>query len=81
MCRLHFLACAARETLTLALTLLRLLPQSFDDVQAGRLPEFPTIEWYFQTTVDESMQDEHGRHNSALFVQWYDGMLLANKPA
>ncbi len=52
------------------LTSLGLLPQSFDDVQAGNLPEFPTIEWYFQTTVDESMQDEHGRHNSALFVQW-----------
>jgi hypothetical protein len=28
------------------------------------------LQWYFQTTVDASMQDEHGRHNSALFVQW-----------
>jgi phytoene dehydrogenase-like protein len=39
------------------------------DVQAGRLPEFPTMEWYVHTTVDGSLQDEHGHHSSALFVQ------------
>jgi phytoene dehydrogenase-like protein len=39
------------------------------DVQAGRLPEFPTIEWYLHTTVDPSLQDGAGHHSSALFVQ------------
>jgi phytoene dehydrogenase-like protein len=39
------------------------------DVRAGRLPEFPTIEWYLHTTVDPSLQDVAGRHSSALFVQ------------
>ncbi|MGQ0464570.1 MAG: phytoene desaturase family protein [Sporichthyaceae bacterium] len=39
------------------------------DVRAGRLPEFPTIEWYLHTTVDESLSDDAGRHSSALFVQ------------
>lgn len=44
--------------------------QSFQDVQDGKLPDFPAIEWYFHTTVDKSMQDKEGHHNSALFVQW-----------
>jgi phytoene dehydrogenase-like protein len=39
------------------------------DVQAGRLPDEPTIEWYLHTTVDRSLQDEAGHHSSALFVQ------------
>ncbi len=42
------------------------------DVQAGRLPRyptFPTIEWYVHTTVDPSLQDAAGHHSSALFVQ------------
>jgi phytoene dehydrogenase-like protein len=39
------------------------------DVQAGRLPEFPTIEWYVHTVVDPSLRDPGGRHSSALFVQ------------
>jgi phytoene dehydrogenase-like protein len=39
------------------------------DVEAGRLPDFPTIEWYVHTTVDPSLQDDHGHHSSALFVQ------------
>ena len=42
----------------------------FQDVQQGRLPAFPTIEWYIHTTVDPSLQDTDGNHNSALFVQW-----------
>lgn len=46
------------------------MTQAFADVKAGRLPEFPTIEWYFHTPVDPSMMDEQGHHNSALFVQW-----------
>jgi phytoene dehydrogenase-like protein len=43
---------------------------AFADVKAGRLPDFPTIEWYVHTTVDPSLRDAEGRHNSALFVQW-----------
>jgi phytoene dehydrogenase-like protein len=39
------------------------------DVQAGRLPAEPTMEWYLHTTVDPSLQDEGGHHSSALFVQ------------
>jgi phytoene dehydrogenase-like protein len=39
------------------------------DVQAGRLPDFPTIEWYVHTTVDPTLQDGEGHHSSALFVQ------------
>lgn len=39
------------------------------DVAAGRLPDFPTIEWYVHTTVDPSLRDPGGHHSSALFVQ------------
>jgi phytoene dehydrogenase-like protein len=39
------------------------------DVQAGRLPDFPTIEWYLHTTADPTLRDEAGHHSSALFVQ------------
>ncbi|MFG1604343.1 phytoene desaturase family protein [Actinoplanes sp. NPDC049265] len=39
------------------------------DVQAGRLPAEPTMEWYLHTTVDPSLQDDEGHHSSALFVQ------------
>lgn len=39
------------------------------DVEAGRLPGFPTIEWYVHSTADPSLRDEQGRHTSALFVQ------------
>jgi phytoene dehydrogenase-like protein len=46
------------------------LVDGFADVQAGRLPQFPTIEWYIHTTVDPSLRDADGNHNSALFVQW-----------
>ncbi len=46
------------------------LRTGFDDVQNGRLSEFPTIEWYIHTTVDPSLRDPDGNHNSALFVQW-----------
>ena len=46
------------------------LKTGFADVQAGKLAEFPTIEWYIHTTVDKSLQDKDGHHNSALFVQW-----------
>jgi phytoene dehydrogenase-like protein len=39
------------------------------DVQAGELPDFPTIEWYLHTTADPSLQDDGRHHSSALFVQ------------
>jgi phytoene dehydrogenase-like protein len=55
------------------------LERSFADVQAGRLPEFPTIEWYIHTTLDPAMKDERGRHNSALFVQWVPYALSGGK--
>jgi phytoene dehydrogenase-like protein len=43
--------------------------QMWADVQVGRLPGFPTIEWYLHTTADPSLQDAEGHHSSALFVQ------------
>ena len=46
------------------------LETNFAAVMAGRLPEFPCIEWYIHTAIDPSLQDPQGRHNSALFVQW-----------
>ena len=46
------------------------LKRAFAEAQAGVLPDFPTIEWYVHTTVDPSMRDPQGHHNSALFVQW-----------
>jgi phytoene dehydrogenase-like protein len=38
-------------------------------VRQGRLPDFPTIEWYVHTALDPSLQDAEGRHSAALFVQ------------
>lgn len=49
---------------------LRSLVESFRAAQEGRLPEFPTIEWYIHTAVDPSLRDPEGHHNAALFVQW-----------
>jgi phytoene dehydrogenase-like protein len=49
---------------------MRSLRDSYADVKAGRLPDFPTIEWYFHTAVDPTLQDTGGHHSSALFVQW-----------
>jgi phytoene dehydrogenase-like protein len=46
------------------------LRRSFEAVQRGQLDDFPTIEWYIHTTVDPSLCDDEGHHNSALFVQW-----------
>lgn len=46
------------------------LRRTFAEVQAGRLPDFPTIEWYIHSTVDPTLRDEHGHLSSALFVQW-----------
>jgi phytoene dehydrogenase-like protein len=49
---------------------MRSLGASFDAACSGRLPEFPTIEWYVHSTVDPSLSDDAGRLSSALFVQW-----------
>ena len=59
---------------------IHLLPQGDDvldqvrsayaDAKAGRLADFPTIEWYIHTTIDSSLRDSAGHHSSALFVQW-----------
>jgi phytoene dehydrogenase-like protein len=49
---------------------IRSLREGFADVQAGKLADFPTIEWYIHTTVDPTLRDKEGHHNSALFVQW-----------
>ena len=46
------------------------LELAFADATAGRLPEFPTIEWYLHSALDPTMKDEQGHHTSALFVQW-----------
>ncbi len=45
------------------------LREMWSDVQAGRLPAEPTIEWYVHTTLDPSLQDPDGHHSAALFVQ------------
>lgn len=44
--------------------------KGFEDVQKGKLADFPTIEWYIHTQADPSLMDDKGRHNSAFFVQW-----------
>ena len=49
---------------------MRHIEEGFAMVQRGELDPFPTIEWYIHTTVDPSLRDEAGHHNSALFVQW-----------
>jgi phytoene dehydrogenase-like protein len=46
------------------------LERGFAEVQQGKLPAFPTMEWYIHTTVDPTLKDAAGHHNSALFVQW-----------
>ncbi|NPD29131.1 NAD(P)/FAD-dependent oxidoreductase [Corallococcus sp. AB004] len=46
------------------------LAHGYKEAKAGRLSEFPSIEWYVHTTVDPTLKDEEGHHNSALFVEW-----------
>lgn len=46
------------------------LQKSFEEVQAGRLSDFPTIEWYIHTQLDPSLQDAGHHHSAAFFVQW-----------
>jgi phytoene dehydrogenase-like protein len=44
--------------------------KGFEIVQAGELADFPPMEWYIHTSADPTLQDDQGRHSSALFVQW-----------
>ena len=53
--------------------------RGFEEVQAGRLADFPTIEWYIHTQADPTLQDAQGRHNSAFFVQWVPYELSGGK--
>jgi phytoene dehydrogenase-like protein len=39
-------------------------------VEAGKLSDFPTIEWYVHSTVDPSLRDPEGNISAAFFVQW-----------
>ena len=50
--------------------LLENIRDGFDEVQQGRLPKFPTIEWYIHTQADPTLQDAQSHHNGAFFVQW-----------
>lgn len=49
---------------------LQTIKKGFEEVQKGRLAEFPTIEWYIHTQLDNSLQDKEKHHSSAFFVQW-----------
>jgi len=44
--------------------------KAYEEVKAGRLADFPTIEWYIHTQADPSLQDDQKRHNAAFFVEW-----------
>lgn len=46
------------------------LRKAFDSAQQGELPEWPTMEMYFHTPIDPTLQDPDGHHSAALFVQW-----------
>eukprot|EP01116_Phalansterium_solitarium_P024526 TRINITY_DN900_c0_g1_i2.p1 TRINITY_DN900_c0_g1~~TRINITY_DN900_c0_g1_i2.p1 ORF type:complete len:268 (-),score=92.71 TRINITY_DN900_c0_g1_i2:159-962(-) len=52
---------------------------AFDDIQKGKLSDFPTIEWYIHTSIDPSLTDPEGRHSGALFVQWVPYELSGGK--
>lgn len=55
------------------------LERAFAEVGEGRLPNWPTIEWYIHTTLDPSMKDAAGHHSGALFVQWVPYALSGGK--
>ena len=52
--------------------------RAWDEVAAGRLADFPTMEWYFHTDAEPSLQDQHGNHSAALFVQWVPHTLASS---
>jgi phytoene dehydrogenase-like protein len=51
------------------------LDAAFAAASSGRLPEFPSIEWYVHTPLDPTLTDAEGRISSALFVQWVPNKL------
>ncbi|ABK53277.1 FAD dependent oxidoreductase [Acidothermus cellulolyticus 11B] len=53
------------------------LRAAYAAARSGRLPEFPAIEWYVHTALDDSLRDADGHHSSALFVQWVPYRLAA----
>jgi phytoene dehydrogenase-like protein len=44
--------------------------KSYEQVKAGKLADFPTIEWYNHTTIDPTLRDEKGHQSAAFFIQW-----------
>ena len=44
--------------------------RAWESVKAGKLADFPTIEWYIHTQADPTLQDDRKRHNAAFFVEW-----------
>jgi phytoene dehydrogenase-like protein len=55
------------------------LERAFAEAKAGILPDRPTIEWHFHSTLDSSMRGAQGHHGSALFVQWVPHALSGGK--
>jgi phytoene dehydrogenase-like protein len=51
------------------------LDAAFVAASSGRLPDFPSIEWYVHTPLDPTLTDSKGRISSALFVQWVPNTL------
>jgi phytoene dehydrogenase-like protein len=51
------------------------LELAFAAASSGRLPDFPSIEWYVHTPLDPTLSDAAGRISSALFVQWVPNRL------
>ena len=58
---------------------LKELDRAYQDTRNGRLPAFPSIEWYIHTAVDPSLSDAQGHHSSALFVEWVPYELSGGK--
>jgi len=54
------------------------LEAALEAAKAGRLPEFPSIEWYVHGTLDRSLSDSSGNISSALFVQWVPNELATS---
>jgi phytoene dehydrogenase-like protein len=58
---------------------LKELDHAYQETKNGRLPRFPSIEWYIHTAVDPTLSDPEGHHSSALFVEWVPYELSAGK--
>jgi phytoene dehydrogenase-like protein len=58
---------------------IRVMQAGFEEVRAGRLPDFPMIEWYIGGAVDPKLRDSAGNVSSAFFVQWVPYELSGGK--